>query len=258
MESRIYEGEVRHRRSRPVEHAFCYRVCMLYLDLAELDHVFEGTRLWSVEGRGVASFRRRDHLGAADRPLDECVRELVAERTGRRLTGPIRLLTHPAYWGYRFNPVSFYYCFDEAGALRTIVAEVNNTPWNEQHCYVLDALDRADESEAFRFRFAKRFHVSPFMGMNHEYDWRFSEPGERLNVAMVNLEAGERLFDASMTMRRRAISPAALRLLLVRFPLMSMRVITAIYWQAARLRLKRAPFFPHPDDEMADFSRNSA
>lgn len=258
MESCLYEGEVRHRRMRPVTHAFRYRLAMLYLDLGELDFVFAGTRLWSNEGRGIANFRRRDHLGDAGTPLDVAVRELIQAQRPGDSTGPIRLLTHPAYWGYRFNPVSFYYCYgDDGHSLKTIVAEVNNTPWNEQHCYVLDASERVADGEPHRHRFQKQFHVSPFMDMNQEYDWRFSSPGDRLDVFMENFERGEKLFDATMTMRRRAITPSALRGLLVRYPLMSIRIITAIYAQAARLWWKRTPFFAHPSTQV-EATRKSA
>ncbi|MCB9852684.1 MAG: DUF1365 domain-containing protein [Phycisphaerales bacterium] len=258
MESCLYEGEVRHRRMLPIEHTFRYRMFMLYIDLDELDNVFRGTWLWSVDGWGLANIRRRDHHGCASDHLSRSIRDLVADKCGRRPDGPIRLLTMPSCFGYRFNPVSFYYCYAADGVeLQTIVAEVNNTPWNEQHCYVLDSSQREPDDRLHRHRFAKQFHVSPFMSMSHHYDWRFSLPGERLSVHMENFEQGEKLFDASMSLRRREISPSALRGVLLRYPLMAFRVISAIYVQAARLWWKRAPFFPHPATR-ADLARKSA
>jgi DUF1365 family protein len=143
--------------------------------------------------------------------------------------------------------VSFYYCYAPGGGeLETIVAEVHNTPWGETHCYVLDrALDEG-RGRLRRYRFAKGFHVSPFMPMEQGYDWRFVEPGDKLAVHMRNLEAGRVAFDASMTLERRELSPASLRGALARYPFMTGKVIGAIYWQALRLWLKRTPFHAHP------------
>ncbi|MRR58659.1 MAG: DUF1365 family protein, partial [Deltaproteobacteria bacterium] len=109
----IYTGRVEHRRYAPVGNVFSYRLFMLYLDLAELEEIFTERWLWSVERANIASFLRRDHLGDPDIPLDEAVRGLVEARTASRPAGPIRILTHLRYFGHCFNPVSFYYCFDE-------------------------------------------------------------------------------------------------------------------------------------------------
>lgn len=181
MKSGIYFGRVEHRRLAPVEHGFSYRMFMLYLDLAELPRVFRGRWLWSTRRAALARFRREDHFGEPGRPLDECVRDLVAQETGARPGGPIRLLTHLSYFGYVFNPVSFYYCFDaDDTRVQTIVAEVNNTPWGERHCYVLsqgaNMGSKAGQGGHGRFFPRKVMHVSPFMEMDVTYDWRFGGP----------------------------------------------------------------------------------
>ncbi len=245
LASALYTGTVRHRRFTPRAHAFRYRVFMLYLDLGELDRVFRGRWLWSTTRPNLARFDRRDHLGPADRPLDACVRDRVAERTERRPNGPIRLLTHPRYFGLCFNPVSFYYCFDaDDTALETIVAEVHNTPWGERHCYVLPITGSAAHH---RFRFRKAFHVSPFLDMDYDYDWRFTPPGERIGVHMRNERDGARDFDASLSLERRPLDGPTMARALASHPFMTGKVVGAIYWQALRLWLKGVPVQPHPD-----------
>ena len=138
MNSAIFSGQVRHRRMKPTGHEFVYRLFMMYLDLSELDTVFKHHWFWSTRKAALARFRRENHLGDAAVPLDQAVRDLVQGETGSLPQGPIRLLTNLSYFGYCFNPVSFYYCFDAGDQhVETIVAEVNNTPWGERHCYVL-------------------------------------------------------------------------------------------------------------------------
>ena len=248
MESCIYEGQVRHTRTRPVLHRFRYRVFMMYLDLEELPQLFSKRWLWSARRPALARFRRSNHLGPADQPLDESVRDLVHEESGERPSGPIRLLTNLGYFGYCFNPVSFYYCFSKDGrTLETIVAEVNNTPWGERDTYVLPARQNIGKNNAWRFQPVKKMHVSPFIPMDIEYDWCFTVPGERTSVFMANSKEGTRFFDAAITLRREEIDGRSLARVLITFPLMTVKVIAAIYWQALRLWLKRVPLYVHPE-----------
>lgn len=244
MDSCIYEGRVRHSRNTPAEHSFDYRLFLMYLDLAELPALFERRWFWSASRPALARFRRSDHVGPGDEPLDVSVRNLVESETGRRPDGPIRLLTNLSYFGYCFNPVSFYYCFDRGGkTVEAIVAEVNNTPWGETDTYVL----RCDPAKrSWRFAPEKKMHVSPFMPMDIDYRWALSAPADKLAVYMANSKNGNKIFDATMALERREITGRTLAGVLLRFPLMTFKVITAIHWEALRLWLKRCPFYEHP------------
>lgn len=247
MHSALYTGRLSHRRFEPVRHAFRYRVTLVWLDLAELDRVFHGRWLWSAHRPAFAWLRRADYLGDPAVPLDVAVRDRVERETGTRPAGPVRLLTQLRTFGCCFNPVSFYYCYDASGSrIEAIVAEVTNTPWNERHAYVLPAEAGGPQQSSLRFRLAKTFHVSPFMAMDLDYDWRFTAPGEVLAVHMENRRAGRKLFDASLALRRREITGGSLAATLARQPFAALGVLARIYWQALRLWLKRAPLHVHP------------
>jgi len=247
MHSALYTGQLRHSRSAPRAHAFSYRICLQWLDLAELDQVFGGRWFWSTRHPTLAWLRRADYLGDPNVPLDQAVRDRVELETGQRPTGPVRMLTHLRFFGHCFNPVTFYYCYDATDRhVTTIVAEITNTPWHERHAYVLPVSDRRDTGDPLRFRFGKEFHVSPFMPMELDYDWRFTEPGERLAVYMIDLERGTPIFSATLQLQRREITGPALANVLARLPFATLRVLGAIYWQALRLWLKRIPQHTHP------------
>jgi len=251
-QSCIYEGTVRHRRFNPVQNTFRYRLYMIYLDLAELPQVFKDYRLWSIEHVNLAYFRRRDHFGDRHIPLDRAVRDLVEKKLGKRPDGPIRMLTHLRYFGYCFNPATFYYCYDNKNEnVETIVVEIHNTPWSETFCYVLgEALNEHPTGRWKRYQFGKQFHVSPFMEMEIWYDWRFREPGESINVHMIahkyDETPGAKRFDATLSLKRREIDHRSLNRVLLHYPLMTGKVTGMIYWQALRLMIKGAPVHAHP------------
>jgi DUF1365 family protein len=247
MDSCIYEGRVRHTRSTPAAHQFSYRLFMMYLDLDELPTLFGRRWFWSVSRPALARFRRSDHLGPDSQPLKDAVCDLVEREAGRRPKGPIRLLTNLSYFGYCFNPVSFYYCFAQDGeTLEYIVSEVNNTPWGERDIYVMDCEGPAETESSWRFNPSKKMHVSPFMPMEIEYDWVLSTPADRLSVYMANSKDGKRFFDAAMTLSRKRMTGWSLAGVLLRFPFMTVKIVIAIYWEALRLWAKRCPVYAHP------------
>ena len=247
MHSCLYEGQVEHQRFAPKKHRFRFPLFLTYLDLDELEVVFRHRWLWSTSYPAPAWFRRSDYFGDANVPLKTAICNLVEDRTSQRPTGPIRLLTHLRYFGYVFNPVSFYYCLDSSGqSVETIVAEITNTPWGERHTYVLPKEQNISKSHNLQFRFEKGFHISPFMPMDIQYNWIFGVPTEKILVHMENQHQDGKVFNATMHLRRTPLTAANCARVLVSYPLMTVQVIGAIYWQAFRLFLKRTPFYSHP------------
>lgn len=245
MKSRLYEGVVRHRRLHPTSHEFSYRVFMPYICLDELPELFDGRLLWSARGRAPGQFRRSDFLGDPNLPLQDEVRRRIFEETGVNHQGPIYLLANLRYFGFNMNPIACYYCFSaDESRLEFLVAEVNNTPWNERHSYVLTG---PQQGRWLLTEFDKQLHVSPFNPMDMRYLWRSSTPDQRLVLHLANTEQGRKVFDASLSLSARPMTATNLNRTLWRYPLMTARIALAIYWQALRLFVKGVPLHSHPD-----------
>jgi hypothetical protein len=241
--SALYTGTIRHRRVSPAT-AFSHSLALAYVDLAELPSLLGGRLL--ARGPGLQRFRRRDYLGPDSAPLDVAVRARVAELSGRRPAGPIRVLTQLRSFGLCFNPVSFYYCFEDDGrGLHSVLAEVTNTPWGERRSYLLS--DRVPGSVIVRGRFDKELHVSPFMAMDHVYAASATTPAATLSVHIESRRGGERAFDATLSMKRRPLDRVTVAGMTMRFPIDTARVVALIYGHALVLKLRGAAVHPHPE-----------
>jgi DUF1365 family protein len=222
---------VRHRRFAVRGREFRHDVTMAYLDLDELPRLLGGRLV--ARRPGLVRVRRRDNLPGPG-SLAAAVRDLVQERTGRRPSGPVRLLTTPRVAGLAFNPVSVFYVFDGDGALDAVVAEVTNTPWGERHAYVVDGDGRGETLD-------KTLHVSPFMGMDQRYTMRAPAPGQTCSVHIESTEHGERAFDATLNLRRLPLSYRGLA------RAAAPRTLALIYGHGIALKLRGVPHHSHPE-----------
>ena len=242
----IYKGTIRHRRFTPFDHFFTYPLFMAYFDISKIDDMLKKSWLWNVNKPSLISFYRKDYHGNVNQSLDEAVRNTVREKTGKILNGPIRILAHLRYFGYCFNPVSFYYCFDKNDQeVELIMAEVTNTPWQERYTYFI--WEKSQGKDDLSASLDKRLHVSPFWEMDHDYEWFFTSPKDSLTVNMKNFKSNHKVFDATLILQRAPLNLKNLAMHLLRFPFITFFIVFRIHWQALKLWLKGAPFITHPN-----------
>lgn len=261
MNSGIYVGNIRHRRFSPVRHHFDYPIFMPLIDLDELGELKQKIRGFGTSLLSFARFKRDDYI-SGDSSLQQTIRQKVKQLTGEWIDGKILMLCQLRYCGLYFSPLNLYYLYDRENRWRYMLAEVSNTPWNERHYYVIPAVSDWQEK---MWQDQKAFHVSPFNPMTQQYHWRINEPGEHLFVHLETCndnffnddKANKKTFDATMALNRRPFTTGELLTLLVKTPIMAVKVVFGIYWQALKLWLKGAPFYPHPQSSTADEDKES-
>ncbi|MDP3369114.1 MAG: DUF1365 family protein [Brevundimonas sp.] len=256
--SALYRGGVMHRRLRPRPHQLNYRVFWMLLDLAEIDRLDRDLRLFSRNRLNLLSFHDRDHGDGSDRALRAQI-EVLLHRAGVEIgDGPVRLLTMPRVLGYVFNPISLYYCHHADGRLAAMIYEVAST-FGARHAYVIPVPPEDQASGLIRQGAAKALYVSPFMGMEMDYDFRGHAPGPHLDMKIDGRDAEGLLITAVMSGARRPLEDGELLSATITLPLMTLKVMAAIHWEALKLWVKgvRLTRQPPPAREAVTIQRHA-
>jgi DUF1365 family protein len=230
-----------HRRLTPRQHRFRYRVFAMLIDLAELPRLNKDLKLFAWNRWGLFSFFDKDH--GDGRPLQVWLDAVLAD-AGIRAPGARQVLCYPRLWGYVFNPLSVWFCHDETGALKAMIYEVHNT-YDERHAYVLPVPEESGTADPIRHSCLKDFYVSPFLSRDCRYRFRIRPPAEKVAVTIQQEEAGAPILNAAFAGTRRALTDGALLLMLLRYPLMTLKIAFAINFEAVRLMLKGVRRHPH-------------
>jgi uncharacterized protein len=234
------------RRLRPKPHRLNYRVFWLMLDLDEIDALDAHLKVFSRGRFNLLSFHERDHGDGSDMSAAKPRSRRGWPRSGWiSAQGAIRLLTMPRVLGFVFNPISLYYCHHEDGRLAAMVYEVTST-FGERRSYVLPVLAADAQAGRFRQQTDKRLYVSPFMAMGMTYDFQGQTPGDTLGLAINGSDSGGLLIATSMSGARRPMSDRALIAAALSMPLLTLKVVAAIHWEALKLWLKRVPLTRKP------------
>jgi uncharacterized protein len=224
---------------------------MVFLEIDRLAELMRISPLASYNRWNLVSYDEREHFGDPRQPLRARLAEDAARNGVALEPGPTYLLTHLRFFNYSFNPVSFFYVADSDGGMRQVLAEVNNT-FGETHNYWLgpeqERPARTEKSAGAgkHYVFRKRFHVSPFLGMDQEYSWTFTPPEDRLQIHCINYQQGSEVFDSTLTLDRREWNRRELHRALRQYPWMTAKVVAAIHWQAMKLKFKGVPVVAHP------------
>ena len=245
-DSAIYQGKVRHRRFFPKAHHFDFPLFMVWLNLDQIDQFLNRSFWWGKKKFWPASFQQQNYLQSLLPFNNDCLKSRAKKLLKDKLNkeaDQIFLMTHFRYFGLAFNPISCFYCFKN-NQLQAIIAEVSNTPWKEAIHYVLDC-SQPPQQEKQKIWFDKKMHVSPFNPLDMHYQWYSNTPQKQFNLHLETHDPRGRVMDATLTLERIVASKKNLQKVLWQFPLMTLKVVWGIYWQAVKLWVKKVPLFDH-------------
>jgi DUF1365 family protein len=240
----LYSARVMHRRLVPPYYRFIYRVFYLLVDVDRIDEAARGLRLFSHNRFNLLALRDADHGDGVRGGLRRWAEQLLATRGVDLAGGRIRLLALPRLLGFAFNPISLWYCEHADGSLRAVIAAVNNT-FGERHCYVL-ASDGAPLAYEMEHHKDKCFHVSPFFDLTGRYRFRLTAPDARVRLAIHETQEGKPILDATMAGERLPLRDGAILKLALAMPLMTLKVVAGIHWEALKIWLRGARFHRKP------------
>jgi DUF1365 family protein len=246
----LYPGEVMHARMKPFGHRFVYSVFSLLVDVDRLAELGRRSRLLGVNRGGPASFWESDHVEREGETIRQHADRLLAEAGLERPAQRILLLAYPRIFGYVFNPISVYFAYDADDTLLALIYAVRNT-FGERHAYVAPIRPGDISPAGVRQSRTKIFHVSPFIDMGARYDFRILPPGKTVRLRIHESENGEPLLAATFTGDARPVSSSALASCLLKFPLMTWKIMAGIHWEALKLWLKGARFRKSPPAPVA-------
>ena len=243
LHSKIFCGSIQHRRFIPIIHKFKYPICMLYINLAETNYIFKNSKLWSYNKSNLASIQEKDYCFYPNLSLTDGIRKFLNENSSNPPAGDIHLLTQPRMFGLSFNPLSIYYCFHkgESTIPACAILQVQNTPWNNKHAYIIPFNDLQHHD------FNKTFHVSPLLPMDMQYSICMNNPSNKLTCFIKSTKSKQKAFDATLNLSATSWSNKNLNKILYKYALQTHRVYARIYRQAFMLWIKGAKFYSYPD-----------
>lgn len=244
-ESQLMVGSVGHRRLLPTTHQFRYKVMMLWVDLDNAEALFEKHRFWSTKRWALGQFKANDYMNNGH-GIKQTIADFILSKTQNKFEGKVFLLTNPRLFGFIINPISVYFCYDQSGTLIHQVLEVTNTPWNEKVQYLLDIKDNKPV-----YQFAKQMHVSPFNDMALDYLWQCQineeDDHHEIDIKLDTKNEKGVFFESFLSLSAKPLNQKALSRVLLIYPMMTVKVISAIYWQALKLFIKKTPLYRHPN-----------
>lgn len=244
-ESKIYVGNINHRRFSPKAHSFNYSLFMLALDVHEVENTQTGSGVFGFSWYHPLRFVEKDYLKGEPFSLSQRIKNKVRELHGHKEIEKIVMLVQVRSFGVYFSPANFYFCYNKNKECTQMLAEVSNTPWNERHYYWVDLQNKGEKVSE------KSFQVSPFMDLDMSYYWHVRPPSKENESLLITIENKrknsqtakvEKLFDVKLMMNKQAFTKKGLLRVWCQLPIMSIKVVSAIYWQALKIFLKRIPF----------------